>query len=140
MPDRENFLVSWVFLYVLSRKFHFKRYFFTDSCFHFFLALMFESLVIPLLCLTIVLHSSLSQAILAVHSQEHWGVQWILQQVQEVFYWHGWRKDTALFVTECAGCLHREEILKCGIIQGPCKKRQPHLVHWPQLSLNNFCK
>ena len=31
-------------------------------------------------------------------------------QVKKVFYWPGWRKDTSLFVTECAGCLHREEV------------------------------
>jgi len=28
----------------------------------------------------------------------------------KVFYWPGWRKGTSLFVTECAGCLHREEV------------------------------
>ena len=50
------------------------------------------------------------QAMLAVHVQEHWGVQRTLQQVQKVFYWLGWRNDTSIFVTECAGCLHREKI------------------------------
>ena len=49
------------------------------------------------------------QAILAVHVQEHWGVQRTLQQVQKVFYWPDWRKDTSMFVIECAGCLHREQ-------------------------------
>ena len=33
-----------------------------------------------------------------------------MQQVQKVFYWPGWRNDTSIFVTECAGCLHREQI------------------------------
>ena len=47
---------------------------------------------------------------LAVHVQEHWGVQRTLQQVQKYFYWPGWRNDTSIFVTECAGCLHRENI------------------------------
>ena len=32
------------------------------------------------------------------------------QQVKELFYWPGWRADTAIFVTECPGCLHREEV------------------------------
>ena len=50
------------------------------------------------------------QAMLAVHVQEHWGVQRTMQQVQKVFYWPGWRKDTSIFVTECAGCLHKEQI------------------------------
>jgi hypothetical protein len=50
------------------------------------------------------------QALLAVHAHEHWGVQRTMQQVRLVFYWPGWRKDTSIFVTECAGCLHREEI------------------------------
>ena len=27
-----------------------------------------------------------------------------------MFYWPDWRKDTSMFVTECAGCLHREQI------------------------------
>ena len=47
---------------------------------------------------------------LAVHVQEHLGVQRTMQQVQKVFYWPGWRNDTSIFVTECAGCLHREQI------------------------------
>ena len=50
------------------------------------------------------------QAMLAVHVQEHWGVQRTMQQVQMVFYWPGWRNDTSVFVTECAGCLHIEQI------------------------------
>ena len=50
------------------------------------------------------------QAMLAVHVREHWGVQRTIQQVQKVFYWPGWRNDTSIFVTECAGCLHREQI------------------------------
>ena len=45
-----------------------------------------------------------------VHVQEHWGVQRTMQQIQKVFYWPGWRNDTSIFVTECAGCLHREKI------------------------------
>ena len=52
-----------------------------------------------------------NQAVLAVHVREHWGVQRTMQQVQKVFYWPGWRKDTSLFFTECAGCLHREQIM-----------------------------
>ena len=50
------------------------------------------------------------QALLAVHAHEHWGVQSKMQQVKKAFYWPGWRKDTSLFVTECAGCLHREDV------------------------------
>ena len=50
------------------------------------------------------------QAMLAIHVQEHWGVQRTMQQVQKVFYWPSWRNDTSIFVTECAGCLHREQI------------------------------
>ena len=60
------------------------------------------------------------QTILAIHIQEHWGVQQTMQQVQEVFYWSGLRKDTALFVTEWAGCLHREEINLKNV--EPCKE------------------
>ena len=47
------------------------------------------------------------QALLAVHVREHWGVQRITQQVKENFFWPA---DTAVFVTECPGCLHREEV------------------------------
>ena len=47
---------------------------------------------------------------LAVHVREHWGVQRTTQQVKEHFFWPGWRADTARFVTECPGCLHREEV------------------------------
>ena len=50
------------------------------------------------------------QAMTAVHAVQHWGVQRTTQQVKQVFYWPGWRKDTSIFVTECAGCLHREQI------------------------------
>ena len=50
------------------------------------------------------------QAMLAVHVREHWGVQQTTQQVKEHFFWPGWRADTARFVTECPGCLHREEV------------------------------
>ena len=50
------------------------------------------------------------QAMLAVHVREHWDVQRTIQQVQKVFYWPGWRNDTSIFLTECAGCLHREQI------------------------------
>ena len=50
------------------------------------------------------------QTILAVHIQEHWGEQQTMKQVREIFYWSGWRKDSALSDTEWAGCLHREEI------------------------------
>ena len=50
------------------------------------------------------------QALLSVHVHEHWGVQGTTQQVKEHFFWPGWRADTAVFVTECPGCLHREEI------------------------------
>ena len=54
--------------------------------------------------------SHLYQAMMAVHAVEHWGVQRTTHQVKQVFYWPGWRKDTIVFVTECAGCLHREKI------------------------------
>jgi len=51
------------------------------------------------------------QALLAVHVREHWGVQRTTQQVKQHFFWPGWRADVvALFVTECPGCLHREEV------------------------------
>jgi len=50
------------------------------------------------------------QALLAVHVREHWGVQRTTQQVKEHFFWPGWRADTAQFVTECPGCLHREQV------------------------------
>ena len=50
------------------------------------------------------------QALLAVHVCEHWGVQQTTQQVKERFFWPGWRADKAIFVTECPGCLHREEV------------------------------
>ena len=33
-----------------------------------------------------------------------------MQQVKLVFYWPGWRYDTSRFVTECAGCPHREQV------------------------------
>ena len=33
-----------------------------------------------------------------------------MQEVKLVFYWPGWRYDTSRFVTECAGCLHREQV------------------------------
>ena len=49
------------------------------------------------------------QALLIVHAQTHWGVQRTMQQVKLVFYWPGWRYDTR-FVTECAGCLHGEQV------------------------------
>jgi len=29
---------------------------------------------------------------------------------KNIFFWPGWRADTAVFVTECPGCLHREEV------------------------------
>ena len=48
------------------------------------------------------------QALLSVHGHEHWEVQRTMQQVKLVFYGPGWRHDTCLFVTECAGCLHIE--------------------------------
>ena len=48
------------------------------------------------------------QAMIAVHAVQHWGVQRTTQQVKQVFYWPGWRKDTSIFVTECAGCLHNQ--------------------------------
>ena len=38
------------------------------------------------------------------------GVQQTTQQLKEHFYWPDWRADTAIFVTECPGCLHREEV------------------------------
>ena len=50
------------------------------------------------------------QALLAVHVREHWGVQRTTQQVKEHFFWPGWRADTAQFVTECPGCLHRKQV------------------------------
>jgi len=50
------------------------------------------------------------QAIGAVHMKEHWGVQRTTEQVKLRFYWPGWRKDTAVYVTECPGCLHREQV------------------------------
>ena len=50
------------------------------------------------------------QALLAVHIRQHWGVQRTTQQVKEHFFWPGWRADTAVFVTECPGCLHREKV------------------------------
>jgi len=50
------------------------------------------------------------QAIGAVHVKEHWGVQRTTEQVKLKFYWPGWRKDTAVYVTECPGCLHREQV------------------------------
>jgi len=50
------------------------------------------------------------QALLAVHVHEHWGVQNTKQQVKEFFFWPGWRADVPVFVTECPGCLHREEV------------------------------
>ena len=50
------------------------------------------------------------QALLTVHIREHWGVLRTTQQVNEHFFWAGWRADTAVFVTECPGCLHREEV------------------------------
>ena len=50
------------------------------------------------------------QAMTVVHAVQHWGVQRTTQQVKQVFYWPGWRKDVSVFVTECAGCLHREQI------------------------------
>ena len=46
----------------------------------------------------------------AIHGREQWGVQ-RTQQIKQYFYWPGWRRDTVLFITECAGCLlHREKI------------------------------
>ena len=50
------------------------------------------------------------QALLAEHVREHWGVQRTTQQVKEHFFWPGWRADTAIFIKECPGCLHREEV------------------------------
>ena len=50
------------------------------------------------------------QALLTVHVREHCGVQQTTQQVKEHFYWPGWRADTAVFVTDCPGCLHREQV------------------------------
>ena len=50
------------------------------------------------------------QALLAVHVREHWGVQRTTQQVKEHFYRPGWRADTAVFVTDCPRCLHREQV------------------------------
>ena len=50
------------------------------------------------------------QALLVLHAHEHWGVKCTIQQVKQMFYWPGWRKDTSIIVTECAGCLQRGEI------------------------------
>ena len=45
-----------------------------------------------------------------VHNPMHWGVQRTTEVVRKVFNWLNWRKDVSVFVTECAVCLHRENI------------------------------
>ena len=50
------------------------------------------------------------QAMLMVHGPNHWGVQRTTEEIKQRFYWPGWRTEVSRFVSECAGCLHREVI------------------------------
>ena len=45
---------------------------------------------------------------LMIHAPNHWGVQLTTDEVKQRFYWPGWRKGVSIFVSDCAGCLHRE--------------------------------
>ena len=50
------------------------------------------------------------QAMLMIHKANHWGVQRTTEDVRQIFYWDNWRKEVSVFVSDCAGCLHREII------------------------------
>ena len=47
---------------------------------------------------------------LMLHTPNHWGVQRTTEEIKQRFYWPGWRKEVSIFVSDCAGCLHRELI------------------------------
>ena len=50
------------------------------------------------------------QAMLMIHALKLWGVQRTTDEVRQCFYWPGRRKYVSIFVSDCAGCLHREVI------------------------------
>ena len=58
----------------------------------------------------IVLPTHRFQAMRMVHASNHWGVQRTTEEIKQKFYWPGWRKEVSIFVSDCAGCLHRELI------------------------------
>ena len=47
---------------------------------------------------------------LMFHAPNHWGVRRTTEEIKQWFYWPGWRKEVSIFVSDCAGCLHRELI------------------------------
>ena len=47
---------------------------------------------------------------LMIHTANHWGVQRTTEELKQKFYWPNWRKEVSVFVSDCAGCLHREII------------------------------
>ena len=50
------------------------------------------------------------QAMLNIHAPNHWGVQRTTEEIKLRFYRPGWRKEVSIFVSDLAGCLHRELI------------------------------
>ena len=50
------------------------------------------------------------QAMLMLHASNHWGVQQTTDEVRQQFYWPAWRKEVSIFVSDCAGFVHRELI------------------------------
>ena len=48
--------------------------------------------------------------LIMIHEPNHWGVQRATEEVRQRFYWSNWRKEVSVFVSDCAGCLHREVI------------------------------
>ena len=47
---------------------------------------------------------------LMVPAPNHWGVQRTTEEVKLKVYLPNLRKEVSMFVSECAGCLHREKI------------------------------